>query len=77
MSAQIKIDGQDIVVPSPWSQVDFIDNINAKIHCYHNNPIRSAYLRVLNCSHPGIINEALDAIIEMSHTELGLQSLSL
>ena len=79
MEIPIYLNGKEIMIPQPWSQVDFINHIhNAFDH-------KTIYVRTVSIgwvlgmwmSHPAAINEALDAIVECIDNDLGLSSLSL
>ena len=64
-----------IDLPSPWTTIDFIDNIRAAFN--GNVQINDAYIRVEECPCSGPLNEAIDTVVEMSNVQSGLKSLIL
>ena len=64
-----------IALPSPWTTIDFIDNIRAAFN--GNVQVNDAEIRVDECPCAGPLNEAIDTVVEMSNVQSGLKSLNL
>ena len=71
LSASVKINGESISVPSPWYQLDFLNNINYDLG-HEDFSIRDAEIVIESSTHDGPINEAIDAFVEMSNQVNGL-----
>ena len=65
LRADIEVNGVKIDSPSPWSTVDFIDNIRAGLN--GNTHINDAVIKVSECPSTGPLNEAIDTVVEMSN----------
>lgn len=73
---RLQVNGKDIVVPNPWSQFDFIQNIYTEFGTTEVQ-VQDALIRDPKCSEPGPRYEVIDAVVEMSSPTHGLQSLHL
>ena len=59
------VNGVRIDTPSPWTTVDFIDNIRAAFN--GNIQINDAEIKVDECPSAGPLNEAIDTVVEMTN----------
>ena len=76
LSASIMINGESMLVPSPWYQLEFLNNMNHDLG-HEDFSIRDAEIVVESSTHDGPINEAIDAFVEMSDQVNGLRSIIL
>ena len=67
LRAEIILNGEEIVLPTPWTTVDFIDNVRTKFNDQLTIDIQHADFTVFECPSPGPLNEALDTVVEMSN----------
>ena len=70
MSGSIHLNDVLIDLPSPWTTVDFIDNIRAALN--GKVQINDAHIMVVECPCAGPLNEVIDTVAEMSNKQSGL-----
>ena len=78
LAVDVIVNDETIVVPNPWSQVDFVQNIHAALgqdKDYLKVPVKDAAIEGPECENPGPLNEVIDAVVEMSHPRHGLLSI--
>ena len=61
-------------MPSPSSQLDFIDNINLALG-EDDCPIRNVFIEEPEGTNMNLLNEFIDAFVEMSDQARGIESL--